>query len=299
MGGRGSCRASLDAQRRMGGLRDSPHGRAFAVEDQTVFQPVTGQPWGEEANRPPRQASRSSASAVEGAGRPIQPAATPSPPCKMPGASRRRVRSTSIRASTARALQGGLQQQLPGGDRCAAAARQRGRPRSVAQRPLAQRRGRPGGRTTAWMTSPHGSVLAAQVRRGLAAARSSRICTGRFPALRQPRPRPQRPPMRSRFCRSACRLRPSEQRGVGRLAEMRGDPATASSPATYRHPVPPPPRLAHRRSHGQRNEQPSPQGSRRPARLAAPHLPGHRVEIVEGKLPPVGYPAAYEDIGTS
>jgi hypothetical protein len=82
--------------------------------------------------------------------------------------------------------------------------------------------------------------------------------------------------------------------GVGRLAHMRGDPGRGQ----FLSDIPPPGAPLHRERDvvtASEPHQPSPQvppvgrGD-----LAALHLPGHRVEIVEGQLLPVDIQAAYD-----
>ena len=92
----------------------------------------------------------------------------------------------------------------------------------------------------------------------------------------------------------ACRLRPRANGGVGRLGHMRRDAGRGQLLGD----IPPPGAPLHRERDvlaAGEPRQPGPQvlpvgrGD-----LAAPHLPGHGVEIVEGDLLPVDIQPAYD-----
>jgi hypothetical protein len=89
-------------------------------------------------------------------------------------------------------------------------------------------------------------------------------------------------------------LAAAQRRGVGRLADMRGDPGRGQLLGD----IPPPGAPLHRERDvvtAGEPDQPGPQV--RPVGrgdLAALHLPGHGVEIVEGQLLPVNIQPAYD-----
>jgi hypothetical protein len=82
--------------------------------------------------------------------------------------------------------------------------------------------------------------------------------------------------------------------GIGRLGQMHADPGRGQFPGD----IPPPRASLHRERDvaaagepGQPGPQVLPVGR---GDLAAPHLPGHRVEVVEGQLLPVDIQPAYD-----
>src|SRR6266849_5471006 len=89
----------------------------------------------------------------------------------------------------------------------------------------------------------------------------------------------------------ACRLRPRAKAVSAGSARCAATPAAASSSATYRHPVHPSTANATSSRPLNRASQARPVGR---ADLAAPHLPGAGVEVVEGDLLPVDIQPAYD-----
>jgi len=140
-----------------------------------------------------------------------------------------------------------------------------------------------------------GSALAAQVVVQLQHRPALQDVPGRDPALRQPGLGQQHPQVpRVGLIGLGVPLAAAGERGVGRLGQMRRDPRRGQ----FLSDIPP----ARAPFQGERHvlaagepRQPGPQV--RPVRradLAAPHLPGLGVEVVEGDLLPVNIQPAYD-----
>ena len=84
------------------------------------------------------------------------------------------------------------------------------------------------------------------------------------------------------------------ERGVGRLGQVHADPGRGQLPGD----VPPPGAPLHRERDVVAAGEPGQPGPQvlpvRRRDLAAHHLPGHRVEVVEGQLLPVNIQSAYD-----
>jgi hypothetical protein len=138
-------------------------------------------------------------------------------------------------------------------------------------------------------------VLAAQIMVGLQQRPVLQDLRRRDPALRQPALGQQRPEVPGvGFVGLGVPLAAAGGGGVGRLAHMGGDPGRGQLLGD----IPPPGASLHRERDVVTAGEPRQPGAQvRPAGrgdLAAPHLPGHGVEIVEGQLLPVDIQPAYD-----
>jgi hypothetical protein len=140
-----------------------------------------------------------------------------------------------------------------------------------------------------------GGVLAPQVVIGLQQRPVLQDVFGRDPAFGQPSLGQQRPQVPGiGLVGLGVPFPAAGGGGIGRLAQMRGDPGGGQLLAD----IPPPRAPLHRERHlttaskpGQPGAQVLPVGR---GDLATPHLPGHGVEIVESDLLPVDIQPAYD-----
>jgi hypothetical protein len=140
-----------------------------------------------------------------------------------------------------------------------------------------------------------GGVRAAQVVVGLQQRPVLQDLRRRDPAFGQPALGQQRPQVRRvGLVRLGMPLAAPQRGGIGRLAQVRGDPGRGQ---LLGH-IPPPGASLHRERDVVMAGEPGQPGPHvRPVgrgNLAPPHLPGHRVEIVESDLLPVDIQPAYD-----
>src|SRR5229473_1062900 len=247
----------------------------------------------EDENRPAPASQQVIASAVTGP-TPYSRAARTFAPARCRAACSSWCRSTCSRVSRASITSSAVATcSCPAGDRCAAAAaRSAARPCPVRSAP-SPRAGAPWWNKTAQLRL--GGVLGPQIVIGLQQRPAFQDLAGRDPALRQPSLTQQRPKVPAvGLVGLGVPLAAAGEGGVRRLGQMRRDAGRGQLLGD----IPPPGAPLDRERDviaAVEPRQPGPQV--RPvsrADLAAPHLPGHGVEIVEGDLLPVDIQPAYD-----
>ena len=260
-----------------------------------MSSPANRTAWREEENRPAPASQQVIASAVTGP-TPYSRAASDLGAGQVPGRVQQLV-PHRVQPGLQRLdhLQGGGDLQLPGRGQVRGRRRpQLGHALPGAQRALAQRRGALVEQDRVDPLRP-GGALAAQVVVQLQQRPALQDAGGRDPALRQPALGQQHPQVPGvGLVGLGVPFPPAPCRGVGRLGQMRRDPGRGQ---LLGH-IPPARAPLHRERDvlpAGEPRQPGPQmlpvgrGD-----LAAPHLPGLGVQVVEGDLSPVDIQPAYD-----
>ena len=260
-----------------------------------MSSPANRTAWREEENRPAPASQQVIASAVTGP-TPYSRAASDLGPGQVPGGVQQLV-PHHVQPGLQRVdhLQGGGDLQLPGrGQVDGCCGPQLGHALPGAQRALGQHRGALVEQDRVDPLRP-GGALAAQVVVQLQQRPALQDAGGRDPALRQPALGQQHPQVpRVGLVGLGVPLAAAGERGIGRLGQMRRDPGRGQLLGD----IPPPGAPLHRERDvltagepGQPGPQVLPVGR---ADLAAAHLPGHGVEVVESDLSAVDIQPAYD-----
>src|SRR5216683_5194662 len=279
----------------MGGpCRDSRPGGPLRSDDQTVMSsPVNRTALREEENRPSPASQQVIASAVTGP-TPYSRAASTFAPVRCRAASSSWCRTACSRVSRAPVTSRAVATcSCPAGDRwAAAAARSAARPCPVRSAP-SPRAGAPWWNKTAQLRL--GGVLGPQVVIGLQQRPAFQDLAGRDPALRQPALSQQLPQVPAvGLIGLGVPLAAAGEGGVRRLGQMRRD----AGGGQLLGDIPPPGTPLDRERDVIGVAEPRQPGAQvlpvGRADLAAPHLPGHGVQVVEGDLLPVDIQPAYD-----